>query len=371
MNKSIITVLTALIISICAKGQLYTTSNYSPEDLCTDILNWSAIQVVNVEYTGYMDAIGYFNGEITNIGIDKGLLLTTGTIHNTDSGKSRQGPHGPNDLPGAGMDNNQPGYGLLNGLTSGITYNAAVLEIDFIALESELEFTYVFGSEEYPEYVCSAYNDVFGIFISGPGISGIQNIAKIPETNTYVAINTVNSGLVGSNGTLSNCMNADPDWQSYTSYFVSNGNGNQSPFNGSQYYVQYDGFTVPLTAQTNLEIGEQYKLTIAIADVGDGIYDSGLFIQAESIETVALNNTNSKDNDFLVYPNPTNGEFKLKVTNNNFSHYLVTDASGRAVLEGELVKNEFVHTFQLTEKGLYFVQLISNYNTSIQRLVVY
>jgi len=52
------------------------------------------------------------------------------------------------------------------------TFDASILEFDFIPQSDTLKFNYIFGSEEYPEYVNSGYNDVFGFFISGPGIAG-------------------------------------------------------------------------------------------------------------------------------------------------------------------------------------------------------
>src|SRR5690606_15969665 len=78
-------------------------------------------------------------------------------------------------------------------------HNAAILEFDFVPNGDSLVFRYVFASDEYPSFTCSNYNDAFGFFISGPGITGpftnnAINIALIPGTNTPVAVNTVNSG---------------------------------------------------------------------------------------------------------------------------------------------------------------------------------
>ncbi|MDG2226358.1 MAG: choice-of-anchor L domain-containing protein, partial [Flavobacteriales bacterium] len=75
------------------------------------------------------------------------------------------GPFGPNDNPGAGLDNSATGDGLLDGLSSASTEDAAILEFDFEAVGSSISFRYVFASEEYLEYVNAGYNDVFGFFI--------------------------------------------------------------------------------------------------------------------------------------------------------------------------------------------------------------
>ena len=47
-----------------------------------------------------------------------------------------------------------------------------VLGFDFIPESDTIVFNYSFGSEEYTSWVNTQYNDVFGFFISGPGITG-------------------------------------------------------------------------------------------------------------------------------------------------------------------------------------------------------
>lgn len=270
------------------KSQLVTSGNQSPQALVQNVLVGSGVTVSNVNYTGSAQAIGQFNSTNANVGIQEGLIMTTGTIHNTQTAGERHGPHGPNDRVNAGIDNNRPGYSLLNSLSNGGgTFNAAVLEFDFVPYSDYVEFRYVFASEEYPEYVCTDFNDVFAFFISGPGIPGRQNIALIPGTNAPVAINTVNSGSVGSasGANSSNCDAAYGNWRNNNIYYRNNGTGNSSPQNSNPQFIQYDGMTTVLTASSNVICGETYHIIIAIADVGDGIYDSGIFLEANSFSS--------------------------------------------------------------------------------------
>lgn len=249
----------------------------TPVDLVEDVLVGSGILVSGVSYTGHPDAIGSFNGAATNLGLNSGILLTTGTVKDESGGllDSPKGPHGPNDSGSAGKDNGEPGYGPLTTLAGSDTYNAAILEFDFIPQSDTVKFRYVFGSEEYPEFVDGGFNDAFAFFISGPGFGGDYNMAKIPGGGGIVSIDNVNNGSTNS-GPCQNC-----------SYYVNNGTGSTSPEMDSDYYIQYDGFTKVLTAWAEVQCGETYHLKIAIADAGDGAYDSGIFLEANSLASIA------------------------------------------------------------------------------------
>nr|MBP8947009.1 choice-of-anchor L domain-containing protein [Bacteroidales bacterium] len=155
------------------------------------------------------------------------------------------------------------------------TNDGAVLEFDFIPQDTMLSFYYIFGSEEYPEFVCSSFNDIFAFLISGinplGGMYVDKNIALIPGTNLPVAINTVNSGSPGSSYPASGCTSL-----SYSSLYVSN-NSYQQPV--------FDGFTVPLVAIAKVIPCQTYHIKLCIADVSDGAYDSGVFLKRNSFIT--------------------------------------------------------------------------------------
>lgn len=248
------------------QAQLQTNGGQSPTQLVQNVLLGPGVDVSNIFYAGPNSAIGTFNAVNTTLGIDEGIIMTTGTIAN-----NADGPHGPNDQPSAGVDNGGAGYGQLTNLVGTSTFNATILEFDFIPYSDTVKFEYVFASEEYPEFVGTQFNDVFAFFISGPGIGGTKNMALIPGTTQPVAINNVNNGT-SNTGPCMNCA-----------YYNNNGNGSNSPYNSSSQYVQYDGFTTPMKAVSKVQCGETYHLIIALADVGDGIYDSGIFLAANSL----------------------------------------------------------------------------------------
>jgi gliding motility-associated-like protein len=248
------------------------TSPQGAASLVQNTLLGPGVTVSNINFSGSPSAIGKFTANGTNLGINSGIVITTGTIANNGDG-----PQGPNNSSNSGVDNNYPGFSPLTAQAGASTFNAAILEFDFIPYSDTVRFKYVFGSEEYPEYVCSQFNDAFAFFISGPGIPGAQNMAKLPNGAT-VTINNVNNGNPGGTGSGVNACGA-----SNSAYFVNNGNGSQSPYNGSSSYIQYDGFTKVLEAVSKVQCGQTYHLIIAIADAGDGIFDSGIFLEANSL----------------------------------------------------------------------------------------
>ncbi len=264
-QKNIFFVLFSLALFSGLRAQLVTNNSLNTQGLVQNILLGNGVTVSNVTYNGSPVAIGQFTAANTNLGISSGIVMTTGTtLPNGD------GPQGPNDQPSSGVDNNMGGFPLLSQAIGGTqTYNAAILEFDFVPYADTVRFKYVFGSDEYPEFAPpnnTTYNDVFGFFISGPGISGFQNIAKLPN-GAVVSINNVNA--------ITNPF-----------YFVNNGDGNSAPYNQSTQYIQYDGFTKVLEAVSQVQCGQTYHLIIAIADVGDGQWDSGIFLEANSLSTL-------------------------------------------------------------------------------------
>ncbi len=260
-----------LLMPLLTLSQLVTNTAQTPSGLVQNVLLGPGVTVSNISYSGSAQAIGYFSAAGTNLEIPEGIVMTTGTVLNNGDG-----PHGPNNATNSGVDNNSPGYTRLSNLVGGTpTFNATILEFDFVPYSDTVRFSYVFGSEEYREYVNSAFNDVFAFFISGPGIpGGVQNIAKLPN-GTAVTINNVNDGSESTGIYVPGCANC--------AYYKYNGTGSNGPYNGSNTYIQYDGYTKPLEAISKVQCGQTYHLVIAIADVGDGIFDSGIFLQANSL----------------------------------------------------------------------------------------
>jgi hypothetical protein len=228
-------------ISVVAEG--------NADNLVNSLLG-SGITLVSgtASLTGGDSSAGFFSdGTASGIVINKGVILSSGSIFNA---------LGPNENDGQTTDFNLPGDSDLTKAAGQDTFDATILQFDFTTAGGDLYFNYVFASEEYNEFV-NAYNDVFGFYLDG------ENIALIPSTTTPVSVNTIN---INSNPELFN-NNDITDF------------GIPTPFNN----IQYDGFTKVLTAKAlGLGKGTTHTIKLAIADSGDHVLDSAVFLQANS-----------------------------------------------------------------------------------------
>ena len=228
-----------------------TLSQSALAQAVSNVLFGGCVNISNLTITAPGYSLGYFVDSLNALGgLDSGLVMTTGTVLNAV---------GPNNSASASEYLNANGDSLLTSVCGWTTYDACVIEFDFTPLaDTIIGCEFVFASEEYPEFVNSNFNDIFGFYISGPNPAGgnynLQNIAIVPGTSDPIAINSVNAG-----------MNAN--------YYVDNTNG---------VVWQYDGMTTPIALNAPVVPGQLYHFKIAIADAGDGAFDSAVFLKGGS-----------------------------------------------------------------------------------------
>ena len=289
-----------LLLSCVINGQLIVTQTTPAQALAT--LLGGGVVVSNITFNGDPTQIGTFDGSLSNIGLADGVIISSGDINVAVGPDNDDGA----TLPMGGFNN--PGDADLTAIFGGTfeTADAAILEFDFVPTGDTIQFNYVFASEEYNEYVCGTVNDVFGFFLSGPNPLGgnytSQNLAIVPGTaSTPVSINTVNNGAAGMFGMAANCDNIDPNWATYNGFYVDN----DAPPGAT---VQFDGFTVTLSASAYVTCGQTYHIKFAVADGGDGfpdaVFDSGVFLQAGSFSSNTLELSSNIDvggGDSILY----------------------------------------------------------------------
>jgi hypothetical protein len=251
-----VTIGLTLLVTV-SNAQIVIDNSLTPQQLVEDVLVGSGVQISNITFSGQTGQIGAFDASNSTFPISEGLVMSSGDVAT---------------IPGAGGDFSSTPYGQvqdpdLDLISSAFTRDATVLQFDFVPVGDTVRFNYIFGSEEYPEFVNGGFNDVFAFIISGPGFNGPfsnggVNIALLPGSNTPVTIDNVNDGV-------------------NSQYYVDNSNGG---VNG----IVFDGYTVVLTALAQVECGETYTLKLAIADAGDNAYDSGVFLEARSFYSNAI-----------------------------------------------------------------------------------
>ena len=276
-------------------SSLITTdlTSITPTQLVNTLLG-SGGTASNITFKGANVAGGLFSGGIAaGIGIDSGIMLSSGNISFAK---------GPNNSTGKSASNGSIGDTDLNAIvTPDITNDAAVLEFDFIPTASTVSFSYVFASEEYPEYV-NQFNDVFAFFVNG------KNIALIPGTTTPVSIDNVNGGV-------------------NSPFFVPN--------YGTTFDTQFDGFTTVLSASvTGLVTGVAARFKLAIADTRDFVLDSAVFIQAASLGNSTLVTVTATDSDAGEGATPNLGVFTINRTGSTTApltvNYIISGTASNA-----------------------------------------
>ena len=276
--KQLLAVIALLTAAQFTHAQITVNNNQTPEELVQNVLLGFGVTATNITYNGspvsaaqIQGNVTFFDAAGTTFPINSGVLLTTG---------NGIGAIGPNTI-GSFTDNNPPTPNVatdphLNAIANAAPTNGAVLEFDFIPSGDTISFNYIFGSDEYPEFSPSTFNDAFGFFLWGPGITGPyvlggypnggENLAIIPGTTVPVTINNLGPG-VGQ----------------YPQYYQDNQGG--SAFGNA---IQYDGTTVTLSANASVQCGQTYHIKLAISNVGDQSYDSGVFLQANSFASEAV-----------------------------------------------------------------------------------
>jgi len=237
--------------------------NYNPQAQCNDgscnynidagILTDCFGTLSNMQYYGDINQIQEYNG-YGFLGLDSGIVLSTGHLSNLNGGYGTiVNSYTDNDL--LTVANSVPPLIGQSFSVSSIN-DVAILEFDFQATTDTISFGFVFATDEYPTYVNTAFNDVFGLFLSGPGINGTFsnnaiNLANIPNSTPELPI-TVSS--------VNTSINAG--------YFNVNANPSFAP----------NGYTVPIFVKYPVTPNANYHFKFALGDASDFVLDSWIFL---------------------------------------------------------------------------------------------
>ncbi|OYQ37324.1 hypothetical protein CHU92_08495 [Flavobacterium cyanobacteriorum] len=297
--------LIALICSPRISAQfIQVDDNYTPQQLVDALVSGSCAQVSNVSASGWAGgsggpSFGYFTAGSSAFPFSNGIVLSTGFA------ASAPGPNSSLLSQGGSGWGGDSDLEVALGVSG--TTNATILEFDFVPLTNRISFDYIFASEQYLTSINSPnqcnFTDGFAFLLKPAGSSGpYQNLALIPGTNIPVRVNTVRGAGV-----------CPPANEAYFGGF----NPNNSP-------VNFNGQTVILTAEADVVAGTAYHIKLVVADQGNGLYDSAIFLGGGSFnattdlgpdrlealgnalcngETLALDATNPAATNYLWYRN--------------------------------------------------------------------
>jgi hypothetical protein len=281
--------------------------------------------ISNVKLTGSPKSIGTFSGG--TLGVSSGIIISSGDIATAI---------GPNDEAGAGVNLGQPGDEQLTAIVApSQTFDASVLEFDVVTKTVFFTISYVFASEEYREFVDKGFNDVFAFYVDG------HNIAIAPGTDKRVTVDSINH--------LRN-----------TQFYRDNEGGADT---------QFDGYTTLLFAFSDVEPNVPHHIKIAIADTGDEILDSAVFIAQGGISGATAPLLAPQQNEVVLsYDVPVEVPAQLFFVFDNIPYTLsATGLPGGTVTFSPVVKDSQGRLFTTvkllagpnTPQGSYFVQLLS------------
>jgi murein DD-endopeptidase MepM/ murein hydrolase activator NlpD/methionine-rich copper-binding protein CopC len=193
-------------------------------------------------------AVNFYDGSLSQLNIGAGLLLTSGST-----------PGIVNTSTGFGPDNGASGDSDIDNVVNTVfntnSYDATTLSFDFTVSDtkaSSVTFDLMFGSEEYPEFV-DEYVDSAIVIVNGVNYALFNHDPLHP-------LSVISANVVAG-------------------YFQNNAGGILP--------IEYDGVSQALKIVVPINSGVTNHLKIGIADTGDHVLDSGLFISNVSASHIS------------------------------------------------------------------------------------
>ncbi|WP_166417210.1 Hint domain-containing protein [Cochlodiniinecator piscidefendens] len=271
------------------------------------------VTVVGATYNGdYWSSGTYSDGDATSPGVtpgDTGVILSTGYTSRFTNGF---GSSNHNTNTSSNTFNGIDGDSDFNALAGTRTYDASILNVDFIPTGDLMTMQFTFSSEEFPEYVSSAYNDVIGVWINGTHVpisfgDGDVNVTNVSQQTNLYQDNT------------NDALN-----------------------------TEMDGVTLTLSLTIPVNSGVVNSIRIGVADVSDSSYDSTLLIGGDSVQTLLV----ADDDSTTMYVGGTHTTDLLANDINNTGGTLtITHINGVAVSAGDTVTLNTGQTVTLNADG--------------------
>ena len=247
---------------IISAQSIFIDNSKTPQQLVQELFSGgSCVQPTNITVNGFNfgsgeNSFAWFESNGSGFPLENGLVISTGKASSAAGPNTSLLSEGPSSWPG---DND-----LEAAIGESNTINATIVEFDFVAVTNYMSFNYIFSSEQYlsnPSANQCNYSDGFAFLLKENGNPSYQNLAVVPGTSIPVKVTTVRGS-----GTI--CPPAN------TQYFDA--------FNGSTHPTNFNGQTKVLTAEADITPGVSYHIKMVVADQGNNLYDSAIFIGGDS-----------------------------------------------------------------------------------------
>jgi len=257
-------------------------TTYTPEQLIEDVLvDADCATVTNIQYeTHSTDAndigFSYFTDGGSNFPFENGIILSSGKATDAAGPFSGTGPSHGGDGPvdsDADLEN-------VTGVTN--TFDRVFIEFDFVPIAPQISFNYLMASTEYNGGDECNYADSFAFILTHIPTGTTTNLAKLPNPdngNDNVVVTNIHPA-VGTSCVAEN-----------EAYFGG--------YTAPSAEIAYGGRTVPLTAFSSVIAGDQYHIKLVMADQGDSILDTAIFLEGGSF---SLGSVDLGDDVFLGDP---------------------------------------------------------------------
>ena len=309
-----------------------STTLYTVEELVTDVLIDSECnQSFNISSStgsdfGSTNGIGYFESNGSSWPFENGLIMSSGDVINAVGPESGVISDGDYNWPG---DADLEAY--IPGLNAGDTNNASILEFNFVPVSNNISFDFIFAAEEYGTFQCT-FTDAFAFLLTDSS-GNTTNLAIVPGTTDPISVLTVRDGQYNDS-----CESVNEEW--FADYY---GPGGLPPLTSPTNFL---GHTEVMTAQSNVTPNELYTIKLVVADDGDTLYDSAVFIDGGSFDIGQLD----LGEDILVSSGNALCEGQEIVLD---AGALPNNSSIEWFMDGSLIENANDVTLVVTETAFY------------------
>ena len=309
-----------------------STTLFTVEELVTDVLIDSECnQSFNITSStgsdfGSTNGIGYFESNGSSWPFENGLIMTSGDIANAIGPESGVISDGDYNWPG---DPDLEAY--IPGLNAGDTNNASILEFNFVPVSNNISFDFIFAAEEYGFFQCT-FTDAFAFLLTDSS-GNTTNLAIVPGTTDPISVLTVRDGQYNDS-----CESVNEEW--FADYY---GPGGLPPLTSPTNFL---GHTEVMTAQSSVTPNELYTIKLVVADDGDTLYDSAVFIDGGSFDIGQLD----LGDDILVSSGNALCEGQEIVLD---AGALPNNSSIEWFMDGALIENSNGVTLSVTETAFY------------------